>query len=83
MVTIDEIKEYLIGLTQGRNMDERDKSVIVNPSCYPRALMLEANTNRPTFSSNPWAVTEWIDLGSKRSIRLPVVSTIIRTVDWR
>ena len=38
------------------NMKEprnQNRWVLINPSCYPRALMLEARTNSPTFSSKP------------------------------
>ena len=35
-----------------------DAEIISNPSCYRRKLRLAARTNKPTFSSNPWAVTE-------------------------
>ena len=33
------------------------KFLNTNPSCYPRALIEEARTNRPTFSSKPCGVT--------------------------
>lgn len=56
---------------------------IFNSSCYQRKLILQAKTNNATLSSKPLAVTAWIDFGNNRSIRLPVVSTIFRTVDWR
>ena len=32
--------------------------------------------------SKPLAVTEWIDFGNKRSIQLPIVSTILRIKAW-
>ena len=54
-------------------------SVIFNPSCYQRKLIEAARTNKATLSSNPRAVTAWIDFGNNRSIKLPVVSTILRT----
>ena len=52
---------------------------LINPSCYQRKLIEAARTNKATLSSNPRAVTAWIDFGNNRSIRLPVVSTILRT----
>ena len=40
--------------------------------------MLEARTKRATLISNLLAVMAWIDFGSKRSIKLPVVSITLR-----
>lgn len=40
-------------------------------------------TKQPIFSSKPVAVTEWICLGSRRSIRRPVVSTTLRALAIR
>ena len=31
---------------------------LINPSCYQRKLRLAAKTNKPTFISNPFDVTE-------------------------
>ena len=56
----------------------RNPFLISNLSCYQRKLMEQARTKRATLSSKPLAVTAWIDLGSKRSSKLRVVSTILR-----
>jgi len=51
---------------------------VTQVATYRRASMLQASTKRNTFSSNPRAVTAWIESGNRRFNRLNPVSIFLR-----